>query len=417
MLLTEPETTTFEATWIFDVTLRDLRDGVRYVWHEGGSRASKTYNIAPALLLFCAEADETLDVVRLTNPSLKGSVYLDLIETADALGLYDPGLHNKTDQVIYLRGGRGRVRYFGVDDEQKVRGWKRGLLWMNEGNEIPDARRRQLWMRTTRAIVLDNNPSIDDDHWIVKKLEPRVATGDCRRYHSTYLDNPFLEEPVVREIESMQWDDPYGWQVYGLGLRGSNPAAVFTEVELGEFEPQGDTVYGVDFGMRDPFVVCEWGWRDANPPDVPKATLYCRPWLYASNLTTGQAIEVLDELTEEGLFDQDKEMWCDSAEPDRIKELEIAGYNARPVEKRPGSRKATYDWMKRHRIVVDHTLPAAEAAKNDLKRTRHKQKPGSDTYSDDVVDGDDHVADTGRYGAHTRFAPDYDPTPGLRSLR
>lgn len=404
----------YETTWIFDVTLRDLQEGARYVWHEGGSRASKTYNIAPAVLTFVAEEDETLDIVRLTNPSLKGSVYLDVLEVAEAIGLYDPALHNKTDQTFALRGGRGRVRYFGVDDEQKVRGWKRGVLWMNEANEISDAKRRQLWMRTTRSVVLDNNPSIDDDHWIVKRLEPRVASGECRRYHSTYRDNPFLEGAVVREIEAMEYDDPYGWQVYGLGLRGSNPAAVFTDVELGRFDPQGDTVYGVDFGFNDPFVVCEWGWRDADPPRAPRPTLYCRPVVYAQKLTTGDAIALLDEAG----ADKGRAMWCDAAEPDRIKELQEAGYAARPAKKKPGAREAGYDWMKRHRIVVDHTADAAEAVRSELKRTRHKQKPGADVYTDVVVDGDDHVADSGRYGAFSRFGrPRAKPMGGLTSFR
>jgi phage terminase large subunit len=393
------EPTVFEGTWIADVTLRDLRDGVRYVWHEGGSRASKTYNIASAVLLYIAETGETLDIVRLTNPSLKGSVYLDVIEVARALGLYDPALHNKTDQVFYLRGGRGRVRYYGVDDEQKVRGWKRGILWMNEANEIESEKRRQLWMRTTRSIVLDNNPSVDDEHWIVKLLEKAVAEGTCRRYHSTYLDNPFLEGAIVRQIEAMEFDDPYGWTVYGLGKRGQNPSAVFTDVSLGAFDPQGDTVYAVDFGFNDPFVVCEWGRRDADPPRVPRPTLYCRPLLYASKLTTGAAIEVLDELE----VDKGKEMFCDSAEPDRILDLQEAGYAAEPVTKGPGSVKAGYDWMKRYRLVIDHTAASAEAAKNELKRTRYKKRPGSDTYTDEVVDADNHVADTGRYGAFSRW--------------
>ena len=389
----------FDATWICGVTLEHLRRGTRYVWHEGGSRASKTYNIAAAMLLFAAEADVSVDVIRLTNPDLKGSALLDLVEVAERLDLYDPALHHRTDQVMRLAGGRGRVRYFGIEHEQKVRGWKRDVLWMNEANEISDDKRRQLWMRTTRSIVIDHNPTVDDDHWIPQRLEPRTVSGEAVRYHSTYRDNPFLEEAVVREIEAMQYDDPWGWTVYGLGLRGSNPGAVFTDVRLGPFEPQGDTVYGVDFGMKDPFVVCEWGWRDADPPATPRATLYCRPLLYASNLTTGQAIE---RLKANGA-DQALPMWCDSAEPDRILELRRSGFNARAVEKTRGSREAGYDWMKRHVIVVDHEAREADAVRSELRRTRHRKKPGADAYTDQVVDGDDHVADSGRYAAFTRW--------------
>ena len=390
---------TIEASWICDVTLRDLREQVRYIWHEGGARSSKTYSITIAGILYIVEENLSLDIVRLTNPDIRGSVLLDVIEIMEALDLYDPALHHKTDQVITPKGGRGRIRYFGVEHEQKVRGWKRDILHMNEANEISDEKRRQLWMRTTRSIIIDHNPTVDDDHWIVQRLEPHVATGECRYYRSTYKDNPFLEPAIRREIEGMQYDDPWGWQVYGLGLRGSNPAAVFTDVSLGPFDPQGDTVYGVDFGMKDPFVLCEWGWRDSNPPDVPKATLYCRPIIYATNLTTGEAIEIMRS---KGVS-RSIPMWCDSAEPDRIRELRMAGYNAQPVVKRVGARKAGFDWLKRHRSIVDSTADEAEAVKGELRRTRHKKMPGSDTFTDEVVDKDDHVADSGRYGAFTRW--------------
>lgn len=62
--------------------------------------------------------------------------------------------------------------------------------------------------------------------------------------------------------------------------------------------------------------------------------------------------------------------------------------------------------MKRHTIIVDNTAVNADIVKSELRRVRHKLKPGStDIYTDDVVDADDHVADTGRYGAFSRFAP------------
>lgn len=393
----------FDVTWIATETLRDLHAGVRYIWHEGGSRASKTYNIAAALLRYVAETGKTLDVVRLSNPALKGSVYQDLIEVGTLLGLYSVDHHNKTDQFFYV--GPGRVRYFGVDDEQKVRGWKRDVLWMNEANEISNDKRRQLWMRTGESIVLDHNPTVDDDHWIVKLLEARVASGECKHYHSTYKDNTFLPEALVKEIEGMQYDDPYGWQVYGLGLRGSNPAAVFDSVELGAFDPQGETVFGVDFGTKSPYVVAEWGWRDSNPPLRPRPTLYVRPLVHATNLLTEDVILILGEMG----VDKNKAMVCDSAEPDNIRRLVNAGYKARPVVKSPGEssqgfRVTRYKWLKRHVIIVDHKVADAESAKGELRRTRHKRKTGTDRYTDEVVKDDDHVSDTGAYGAYDQFA-------------
>ncbi len=47
-------------------------------------------------------------------------------------------------------------------------------------------------------------------------------------------------------------------------------------------------------------------------------------------------------------------MWCDSAEPDRIKMWQKAGYKARPVKKEPGSVAAQIDYLKQNRIHI-HT--------------------------------------------------------------
>lgn len=384
---------TFDASWICSATLADLQAGVRYIWHEGGTRSSKTYNIAAANLLYALETGCLVSVVRMSMPVIRKTVLRDYVEVAQALGLYSEDRHNKTEQIIGLPGG-GAVEFFGVDDEQKVRGAKRDVLHMNEANEISDQKRRQLWMRTTGSIIVDHNPTVDDEHWIVKLLEVRVARGECQYYHSTYKDNPFLSPAIVREIESMQYDDPYGWKIYGLGERGTNPAAVFDDVTLGAFDPQSDTVYGVDFGTKDPFVVCEWGWRDSAPPERPRATLYCRPLLYATDLDTNEAIQALSDAG----ADKRKIMWCDSAEPDRIRTLQRAGYSAHPVVKKQGARRAGYGWLRAHRFIVDIESDYAEVVKAELRRTRHKQKPGLDVYTDEVVDADDHVADTARYG-------------------
>ena len=48
----------------------------------------------------------------------------------------------------------------------------------------------------------------------------------------------------------------------------------------------------------------------------------------------------------------DAPMWCDSAEPDRIKSWRRAGYHAMPVSKESGSIQAQIDYLKSHRLVI-----------------------------------------------------------------
>ncbi|WP_205692048.1 MULTISPECIES: hypothetical protein [unclassified Carnobacterium] len=49
--------------------------------------------------------------------------------------------------------------------------------------------------------------------------------------------------------------------------------------------------------------------------------------IYEHEKTTDEIINLA-----EGIIPTNKDMWCDSAEPDRIKEWKQAGYRARPVK-------------------------------------------------------------------------------------
>ena len=54
------------------------------------------------------------------------------------------------------------VEFFGADDEQKIRGRGRDILYCNEANELRyDQEFHQLLMRTTYKIIIDFNP--DDE--------------------------------------------------------------------------------------------------------------------------------------------------------------------------------------------------------------------------------------------------------------
>lgn len=64
------------------------------------------------------------------------------------------------------------MEFFSTDDEQKIRGRKRDILYCNEGNEISYLEWQQLVMRTTLFSVIDYNPSFSDEHWICDLNRP-----------------------------------------------------------------------------------------------------------------------------------------------------------------------------------------------------------------------------------------------------
>ena len=57
----------------------------------------------------------------------------------------------------------------------------------------------------------------------------------------------------------------------------------------------------------------------------------------------------------EKLFDKKLIMWCDSAEPDRIRTWRKAGFRASPVSKEVTSVSSQIDYLKSKKIIVSPT--------------------------------------------------------------
>ncbi|MEK1833271.1 terminase large subunit [Priestia megaterium] len=76
-------------------------------------------------------------------------------------------------------------------------------------------------------------------------------------------------------------------------------------------------------------------------------------------------------------------MYCDSAEPDRIKMWRDAGYNAISVHKNQGSVKAQIDILKGLKI---HIHPSCVNTIKEIQQWKWKKDPKSGLYRDEPVE-------------------------------
>ena len=90
-------------------------------------------------------------------------------------------------------------------------------------------------------------------------------------------------------------------------------------------------------------------------------------------------------------------MWCDSAEPDRIKMWQKAGYRARGVDKggSQGSVKAQIDYLKQRRIFIH---PSCKNTIKELQQWKWKKDERSGEYLDEPVPVMDDAMAALRYG-------------------
>lgn len=161
---------------------------------QGSSRSAKTYSIVQYLCIYCSlHPRTTVSIVRAGLPSLKRSVYRDFKEIMLSLNIWNDKQMNKSDLVYTFTNG-STIEFFSTDNEQKIRGSKRKILFVNEANELDFLQWQQLQMRTTDFSIIDYNPSFTDDHWICEiNQEPSTYW-----FISTYKDNPFIIRKTKR---------------------------------------------------------------------------------------------------------------------------------------------------------------------------------------------------------------------------
>jgi len=304
---------------------------------QGGTRSGKTYSALQWIVRQCMQYKGlTISIVRATLPALKASAMRDFVEILTNLGLYSEGNHNMTENVYTLNGNT--IEFFSVDNEQKLRGRKRDLLFVNEANEITLEQWRQLVFRTTGRIIIDYNPSMVDS-WIYDHV---LTREDCGLLVTTYKDNPHLSEYIIREIEALQDADPEYWKVFGLGERGQLKDLVFNNWVQVPAMPQDAKLigYGMDFGFSvDPTTLIEV--RQQN------GELWLREVLYRTNMTN---TDIGNFLKQQGIARE--EIVADSAEPKSIEEIRRQGFNIQPAMKGPDSINNGIDILRRYKMNV-----------------------------------------------------------------
>jgi len=367
----------------------------KIVVNRGGTRSSKTYSIAQlcALWLMTGECGKgnyihkgTWTTVRKYRTNLDTTVIKDFEEILHNNGFYSQITHNKTRKT-YKYSNR-LVEFIGADDEQKLRGAKRNILYCNEANELSYKKEFfQLLMRTEDKIFIDFNPD-DEDIWINTELEKKryFDKKDVEVIVSTYKDNTFLPQSLVSEIEYLQQTDPDFWKIYGLGEYGNISGLIYENVKVVNKIPENAKIVctGLDFGFtNDPTAIIQVFKHDKD--------LYLKELIYESGLTNE---DIADRLKSLGYTMQD-EVICDSAEPKSIEELYRQRINAKPTKKGKDSINNGIDILKRYNIhVTEDSL--------NLRKEFRSYKWATDKTGNSIgkpIDNFNHAMDAVRYVA------------------
>ena len=313
-----------------------------------------------------------------------------------------------------------QVIFRGMNDDkqrEKVKSitFKHGKLtwiWLEEATEfaesdidILDDRLRGILPNPNLyyQMTFSFNP-VSAAHWIKRKYFD-YQDEDIFTHQSTYLENRFIDDAYHRRMMRRKEQDPEGYVVYGLGDWGELGGLILTNYDIHDFNTSSDMFdkmfIGQDFGFNHANAILTLGWKDDE--------IYICNELYTHEKDTSEIIEMA-----EGKFDKSLKMWCDCAEPDRIKMWKrgitlpngktLTGYyKAEGVVKEKGSNgktsvQAQIDFLKQHKI---HIHPSCVNTIKEMQQWKWEKDKQTGLYIDEPVSIFDDAMAALRYGIET----------------
>lgn len=193
-------------------------------------------------------------------------------------------------------------------------------------------------------ITLSFNP-INAQHWIKRTLWD-MDSPDIFKCKTTYLQNAFIDEAYRKRMQRRKEVDPEGYEVYGLGNWGNVGDSILTNYSFIDCDKDlthyDSITVGHDFGFNHADAMLLVGFKDGD--------MYVIMENYVHESYTAEIIDAV-----KGKPFKDYVNYCDSAEPDRIKEWKQAGYKALPVSKDKNCIRGQIDYLKQRHIYIDYS--------------------------------------------------------------
>ena len=222
------------------------------------------------------------------------------------------------------------------------------------------------------------NP-INKSHWLKRKFFD-YKDSDTFTHHSTYLTNLFIDAAYKRRMERRKELDPDGYRVYGLGEWGETGGLILSKYTVETFDEDfahyDKVVLSQDFGFNHANVILTVGFKDVT---VEAGDLFVFDEIYEFEKDTGEIITIANKKN----LDKNIRMWCDSANPDKIKTWRKAGYAAKGANKNQGSVKAQIDILK---VLNIHIHPRCSNTIKEIQAWKWKKDAASGLYLDEPVE-------------------------------
>ena len=370
------------------------RSNKRYIVMKGSAGSGKSVDTAQNYILrLMQDKGRNLVCIRksdITNrdstyAELTGAIYRMFGDKAEAYWTI-----KQSPLQLTCKTNGNQIIFRGVNDEKQREKLKsitfpKGKMtdvWIEEATEltqadfeiIDDRLRGILPEGQFYQIRMTFNP-VNKNHWI-KKVFFDVSDENVLTHHSTYLMNRFCDDAYKARMERRRQVDPDGYRIYGLGEWGEIGGLILSNYVIEEFNSSPEffdyMVNAQDFGFNHANAIGEVGFKDDE--------LYLCREIYVFGKDTAEIIEMANKRG----FNKNLRMWCDSAEPDRIKMWRKAGYKAKGINKggSGGSVRSQIDYLKQTRI---HIHPSCVNTIKEIQQWKWKKDEKTGEYLDEPV--------------------------------
>lgn len=393
------------------------RSRKRYIVMKGSAGSGKSMDTAQHYILrLMKDKGRNLVAMRKSYITNRDSTYAEL--TGAVYRMFGDKSDRywditKSPLKLTCKSNGNEIIFRGMNDErqrEKLKSitFQKGKLtdvWLEEATEftqadveiIDDRLRGELPAGLFYQIRMTFNP-VNKNHWIKKVYFDR-QDKNVLTHHSTYLDNRFIDDAYRERMLRRKEVDPEGYRIYGLGEWGETGGLILHNWIIEEVSPNfndyDDIAIGQDFGYNHANVLLLLGTRDDD--------IYILDEIYVFEKETAEIIPLAVAKS----FPTNRTMWCDSAEPDRIKTWKAAGFRAKPVVKEQSEKKyvcAQIDWLKgvvsKSKIIrrMIYVAPHCTNTIAELQQWRWRMDEKTGLYLDEPVPFQDDAMAALRYG-------------------
>lgn len=357
----------------------------------GSAGSAKSYFITQKLIVRACNEKIRILVCRRTGATIRNTCFSLFKEILGHWKLTPYVKIRETDFNIRFPNG-SEIIFLGLDEETKLLSLNNiGCIFIEEVYEVPKAIVEQLNLRLrgktpNQQIIAAFNP-ISRNHWLYDFCEVNPPSNFLYT-HSTYKDNPFLNQAYVKELEELYKRNPARARIFCDGEWGVDAEGlVITNWRREEFDAMALAASGLEHrsGM-------DLGWIDKSAIidtlyDRENKTIYVFNEFYKSGCQLDELAAAIDDMKIRKLF-------VDAAEPRSIQFFKTKGIAAYPCNKGRDSVKLGLMFLQNHTIIVHPTCSNFIMELENFSYIKSKQ---TGEWTEDTTHEWSHAIDACRY--------------------